>query len=190
MTFTESWYTGAQALFLGQLARITKPLRGTVLEFGCWEGKSTCALANAVMPDEVMAVDTWQGNLDESSGHESVTLARQRDVFATFQSNVAALTQGNVRPVVSDCHEFMTTFDEPIKLCHIDACHDFQSVKRSIDAVLPLVVKGGILCGDDIIYAHKLRDDLDGGVERAVSECLVGYKTRGNLWYWVRPVVD
>jgi predicted O-methyltransferase YrrM len=190
MSFHEDWYSDDQARFLAVLGRFVLPLEGAVVEFGSWEGKSTCALANAVSPDVVIAVDTWQGNTDESPDHESVGIARERDVHETFIANIASLTKGNVMPVVQDCHEFMRDFSEPVKLCHIDACHDYQSVKRSIERVLPLVVSGGVLCGDDIVFANSSRADLDGGVERAVSESLPGYKSSGNLWYWVRPVVD
>jgi hypothetical protein len=49
------------------------------------------------------------------------------------------------------------------------------------------IVKNGIICGDDFINAHAGREDLQGGVERAVKETLQGYKTIGNLWYWMSP---
>ena len=184
--FNENWYSDSQARFLAVLGRFVLPIEGAVVEFGSWEGKSTCALANAVYPETVIAVDTWQGNLDESPEHESVRIVQQRDVYATFLSNVASLTKGNVTPVVQDCHEFMREFNDPIKLCHIDACHDYLSVTRSILATLPLVVCGGVLCGDDILFANKTRSDLDGGVERAVSAFLEDYKAKENLWYWVK----
>jgi predicted O-methyltransferase YrrM len=189
VAFHEEWYADAQLKLRADLGRFVLPLDGSVLEFGSWEGKSTCALANAVYPNTVVAVDTWQGNVDEDLDHESVKIALERDVRSVFLANVAALTQGNVEPVVMDCHAFMKGFNGPVKLCHVDACHDYASVKRSINAVLPLVVPGGVLCGDDIAFAHAGRKDLDGGVERAVAESLPGYKSAGNLWFWVRPVV-
>lgn len=186
MGFNENWYSEDQTHFLAMLARLAKPLKGAVIEFGCWEGKSTCVLANAVWPDAVIAVDTWKGNIDESPDHVSVASAKERDVLSTFKKNVQTMTKGNVETVVSDCHRFMESYGQPIKLCHIDACHDYNSVRRSITAVLPLLVRGGLLCGDDIATAHKFRVDLDGGVERAVTECLPGFQTRGNIWYWTK----
>lgn len=186
MSFHENWFSDDQARFLSVLGHLAKPLAGAVLEFGSWEGKSTCSLANSVFPDPVIAVDTWLGNLDEAPDHATVQILRERDVHRVFLDNVATLTQGNVEPVKQDCHLFMSGFRESIKFCHIDACHDYPSVKSSIEAVVPLLVPGGIVCGDDFLHANLSSEALQGGVERAVRECLPGFKTRGNLWYWVK----
>ncbi|MBS1714932.1 MAG: class I SAM-dependent methyltransferase [Armatimonadetes bacterium] len=185
MSFREQWYSDEQARFLAVLARLCRPLEGSVLEFGSWEGKSTCAIANSVHPQVVTAVDTWQGSADEDPEHVSVKAAKERDVKAMFDSNVRALTAGNIRAVVEDCHRFMEDYASPVKFCHIDASHDYDSVSRSIRAVLPNLVEGGILCGDDFINASSLAPGLNGGVERAVRECLPGFLSRGNLWYWI-----
>jgi len=176
----------AGLLALEALGHKIEPLSGAVVELGCWEGASTCALANAIHPERLIAVDTWQGNVDESPDHETVRLLRERDVKAVFEANLKAYTKGNVEPVQQDCHQFLSHYDCPVKLCHVDACHDYASVKRILEALLPKMVPGGVLCGDDILSAHVGRSDLQGGVERAVSELLPGYFRRGNFWYWVK----
>jgi hypothetical protein len=50
--------------------------------------------------------------------------------------------------------------------------------------LIPNLIRGGILCGDDYMTAHKGRKDLDGGVERAVNEMLQGVNVVGNLWWY------
>jgi hypothetical protein len=77
-------------------------------------------------------------------------------------------------------------FDHPVKFCHIDASHDYNSVHRTIAALLPKLVPGGILCGDDFESAHAGRHDLGGGVERAVRELLPGFEVSGNFWWWAK----
>jgi hypothetical protein len=114
--------------------------------------------------------------------------AKARDVYATFQANINALTAGNVQVYREDCFTFLARFAEPVKLAHIDAAHDYGSVARTLRALLPLVVPGGILCGDDYLTAHAGRDDLQGGVERACRELLPGHTHQGNLWAWRRPL--
>jgi hypothetical protein len=114
----------------------------------------------------------------------TVHLARQRDIYRQFLINVQLLTKGNVKPVRADCHQFLETWRGPIKFCHIDASHDYRSVRRTLEAVLPSVVAGGVLCGDDILTAPASRQDLDGGVERAVQETLQGWEQVHNLWFW------
>jgi hypothetical protein len=46
------------------------------------------------------------------------------------------------------------------------------------------MVKGGVICGDDLLTAHIGRHDLHGGVERAVRELLPNFKSIDNLWYF------
>ena len=75
---------------------------------------------------------------------------------------------------------------DDIKLCHIDASHDYESVKKTIEMIMPHIVKGGVICGDDIIAANKNRTDLEGGVERAVIETLPGHKIDRNCWWWIK----
>ena len=185
MPFTERWYHDEQAALLARIAGFIKgrQLDGAFIEIGSWEGKSTIAIANACHPRTLHAVDHWLGNLDESADHVSVMAARQRDVFATFQANMAAHTRGNVVPHRQDWREFMKTWQEPIAFCHIDASHDYVSVRDNLAAILPLMVRGGVVCGDDWLSANINRHDLQGGVQRAVMELLPGAQSQGNLWF-------
>jgi hypothetical protein len=44
--FHEDWYSGGQALYVGQYAR--QAPEGAIVEIGCWEGRSTIVLAQMV----------------------------------------------------------------------------------------------------------------------------------------------
>lgn len=185
--FHEDWYPPEQLLRLSGLCDSVRALSGAVMEIGCWEGRSTVAMAHACHPETIWAIDTWRGNEDENPNHVSVQLARQRDVHRQFAQNIAELTGGNVRAVQQDCHAFLKTWDGPIKLAHIDASHDHGSVRRTLDALLPWIVPGGVLCGGDFLTACASRLDLDGGVERAVREALPGFEASSNSWWWRKP---
>jgi len=185
--FHEDWYPPDQLMRLAGLCESVRPLHGAVMEIGCWEGRSTVAMAHACHPEVVLAIDTWRGNEDENTSHGTVYIARTRDVYGQFLQNIAALTGGNVRPVRQDCHDFLKEWREPVKLAHIDGSHDYQSVRRTLDALLPWMVPGGILCGDDFLTACASRRDLDGGVERAVREALPAFQTSSNLWWCRKP---
>lgn len=185
--FHEDWYPPEQLLRLSGLCESVRALRGAVLEIGCWEGRSTVAMAHACHPETVWAIDTWRGNEDEHPSHVSVQLAGRRDVHRQFLQNIAELTGGNVRAVRQDCHAFLKTWREPVRLAHLDASHDYDSVRRTLEALLPWTVPGGVLCGGDFLSACASRRDLDGGVERAVREALPGFETSFNLWWWRKP---
>lgn len=195
MTFHENWYSDAQCTKLAELARSAP--QGAILEIGCWEGKSTIALANAVFPRTVHAVDHWEGNKEESADHPSVVIAQQRDVFATFVENVTNKTAGNVTSHKMAWQEFLTAYVETnflpeyIAFLHVDASHDYQSVIQTLHAWHPFTVAGAIFCGDDFLTADASRTDLNGGVERAVREFAAEHnltvQNDHNLWWVILP---
>lgn len=171
-TFHEEWYPHQQAAYLGWLAQQV-PSEGAYIEIGCWEGRSTIAIAQTIAPTPLIAVDHWQGNVEEGVSRD---LAAERDVYATFARNLELLTSGNVQVHRMDWREWMATWEGPIAFMHIDASHDYDSVADCIRAVLPYVVKGGILCGDDYHW---------DGVYRAVHDLLgTVQEAGGRLWVW------
>ena len=56
-------------------------------------------IANACYPEILIAVDTWGGSLSEHPEHDTVRIARVRDVFAAFRANMQRVTCGNF-----ECH--------------------------------------------------------------------------------------
>ena len=185
MGFRENWYPDEQLTLLVQACNVARERQGSILEIGCWEGKSTVALANACYPETLIAIDSWEGNATEGEDHPTVEALAERDVFAAFLANIEEQTQSNVDVRRQDCFEFLGRFDESVKFCHIDAAHDYESVKRTIELLRPRLVDGAVLCGDDYASAHAGREDLDGGVQRAVDELLPGRGASGNFWYWL-----
>lgn len=172
--FHEDWTNGDHCRFLSLIAQ-QAPEEGAIVEIGCWEGRSTVALANAVYPRDVIAVDHWEGNTEEGDDHPSVVAARERNIFATFQHNIQRLTQLNVYVRPGDWRAWRETFNQPIAFCYLDAAHDETSVRAQISAILPLLVSGGILCGDDF-FAE--------GVRAAVTDLLPGFNTNERVWAW------
>jgi predicted O-methyltransferase YrrM len=187
--FNEDWYSSSQINNLVHLAKSVKHIEGSVIEVGCWEGKSTVSLANECYPNTLICNDTWLGNVLESiiTGQEHITekILKQRDVYGIFVNNMNKLTKRNYTVVKQDCIEWLKTFEEPIKFIHIDASHEYESVRDTIRLALPKLVKGGIICGDDFLSSNISRTDLHGGVERAVREMLPRFINIGNLWYFI-----
>ena len=187
--FNEDWYSSQQLIDLSNLLKKVKGIEGKIIEIGCWEGKSTICLANTCFPETLICNDTWLGNIQESliTGviHPTEQILKERDVYSRFIDNMESNTQKNYLVVKNDCIEWLKTFEGPIKFIHIDASHEYESVFATINLVLPKLVKGGIICGDDYINANINRYDLHGGVERAVKETLPKHSNMGNLWYFV-----
>lgn len=183
VNFNEDWYKDDQIEKLVTQFNRVKGLEGDIVEIGCWEGKSTCALANVVHPETLIAVDSWNGDSDD---HVTRKILKERDVFNQFIKNIGELTKRNVDVHKRDCFEFLSEYSGKIKFIHIDAAHDYDSVKRTIEMVKDKVVSGGIICGDDFVASHESHPNMNGGVERAVKESLPGFKNDYNFWYWVK----
>jgi len=150
--FHEDWYSGGQALYIGQLAR--KAPEGAIVEIGCWEGRSAIVLAQMIAPRELYCVDHWQGNTDENPDHESGKIAAERDVFDTFALNMHYCTASNYTTIYRSWQEWIVewprcTDDSRIAFLHLDASHDRASVRDCLLAITPFLVDGAILCGDD-----------------------------------------
>jgi predicted O-methyltransferase YrrM len=172
--YQEDWFGEASREALADLFRLVADLEGDIIEVGSWEGRSTVALANAAHPAVVHAVDTWQG----SPGEVSHALAAKRDVFATFQRNVADDTRGNVEPHRQDWRKFFAGYDGRIRLLFIDAEHSYREVRDNIEAALPFMVPGGIICGDDNHHPP---------VQRAVVDTLGDASLRATVWWKQLP---
>jgi len=187
--FHENWYSDNQIDKLKCLVKHIQPLTGNLIEIGCWEGKSTIAIANMCYPETLICNDTWLGNIQESlvtgQTHITETICKERDVYGVFMNNMNTLTQQNYRVVKQDCLEWLADYKEPTKFIHIDASHEFESVAKTIQLILPHMVPGGIICGDDFLTSNMHVASLNGGVERAVRECLPDFRNEENLWYYV-----
>jgi predicted O-methyltransferase YrrM len=177
MTFTEEWFGEESQIILDRLVRMAaKNTPGMIVEIGAWEGRSTVIMANAAAPQQIHTCDTWEG----SAGEISAELAAERDVYATWRSNVDQLTAGNVVEHRMGWREYVPTIDEQITLAFIDAEHSYREVRDNIKALLPLMAPGGIICGDD---AHH------EPVRRAVMDVLGDEETytAATLWIWQAP---
>jgi predicted O-methyltransferase YrrM len=174
VSFTEEWFCVESQQALAALAESTNHLDGDVVEVGCWQGRSTVALAGAVRPAVVHAVDTWQGSPNEISAD----LAGERDVLHEFLENMAELTDGNVVPHVMGWREYFADHRHPVRFIHIDAEHSYREVFDNIAEVLPLMVSGGVICGDDVHHPP---------VQQAVFEQLGSVAVTATLWHWRVP---
>ena len=172
--FHEDWYSGPQALYMASLAQ--QAPEGAIVEIGCWEGRSTVVLSQSVAPRVVHCVDHWRGNVDEGADHPAARAAIERDVLAQFVCNMERMTGGNWQHHVRDWRDWIAEWDQPIAFVHIDAAHDYKSVRDCIEALRPFLVPGAILCGDDA-YADPVQD--------AVRDTLPGAEIIGKrLWVW------
>lgn len=170
--FTTNWYSEENLSKLAELASATWGLPGVVIEVGCWEGRSSIAIANAVWPELLICIDTWEGSIPDG-------YTAQDDVHQRFINNMCEMTAGNFVDAYMSWEEFEWGEVSSIKFIHIDAEHTYEAVKGNIEVVLPKMASGGIICGDDFFHAP---------VKQAVRDCLPGAVAHSAaLWSWRAP---
>lgn len=182
VSFNEYWISNFQLQQLWQTySSRCSNLNGIIVEIGCWEGRSTITLAKAAYPEIVHAVDTWKGNIGEGENHTTIEILKDRDVFAQFMKNIKECKINNIIVYKLSSKEFLESLEESIKFVHIDGSHDYESVRSEISFLLPIIVPGGVICGDDLTSAP--------GVRQAVDELLVNYEKCGNMFIWQKPLI-
>jgi hypothetical protein len=120
----EQWDSETEPAMLEAATRFIKRLEGAVIEIGCREGRSAMVIAKACYPDNMFAIDTWASSVSEHPDHNTLLLAKVRDVFAAFIADMQCGTRGN-----SECHRleaitFLKGWPGPMKFFQIDAAHD------------------------------------------------------------------
>jgi predicted O-methyltransferase YrrM len=157
--------------------------RLAIVELGSWKGRSTKALAGAT-PGVVWAVDHWSGSADAA---DDTFKEIQRDgaeaVFIAFMANLSnEIAVGKVVPVRASGLDATHWLSQHLPggcadMIFIDAEHRYEAVRRDLDAFLPLLARGGVICGHD-------HDPYWPGVVRAVDETFRHCrKGPGSIWY-------
>lgn len=173
MHYDEMWMGEVQTAELGRLAASTNHLTGEVVEIGTWQGWSAIPIARAIMPASLHVVDHWQGD-----GAAIPPELVARDNYGIFMANVAEAGV-NVTVHKMRWREWFAGWGgKPIRFLHLDAAHTTKEVEDNIDAVLPLMVPGGVLAGDDWDWP-----DVELGIRRALPGA--AYEVRFNKLWWV-----
>jgi len=134
-----------------------------IVEVGAWKGKSAYYMCQQIKKSgkkiKFDVVDTWIGTLHEKRH------ARDPDVVAgtlmeAFLKNMKPW-EGMYTPIRATSVEAAALFeDDSLDAVFVDGDHTYPAVKADIEAWLPKLKKGGILCGDDYNY-HEVRNAVN-----------------------------
>lgn len=139
----------------------------SVVEVGCWKGRSTYVLAKACK-GTVTAVDTFRGTPGDAE-HMRRVAAAGGSTLAQFSINVQSCP--NVRVLQMDSVEAASMLS-PVDMVFIDGAHTYAEVKADLEAWLPKTRK--LICGHDFECPD---------VQRAVKEVLGEVYSSGNHWF-------
>ena len=166
----DGWMSPVELAFLAELARNAN----YILEFGCYKGRSTRALADNTN-GVVYAVDPWDGgyvNNDESQA----TWLDTKNAYNHFLHNLSDhILIGKVITVKNFSWAFKS--DLKFDFIFIDADHRYDAVLDDIKLAFKYIKRGGVIAGHD--YG---RSDWPG-VKRAVDELFPNVETLDTIWY-------
>jgi predicted O-methyltransferase YrrM len=132
-----------------------------VVEIGVWKGGSVSTMAARMKELEldgvVIAVDTWLGASDHWLNPAFHADLRFRDgypsLYHCFMANIPERGLENyIVPLPLDSVNALVVLKHygiQVDVLHIDAGHDYQSVKNDLTAWWPMLRPGGVLIGDD-----------------------------------------
>jgi hypothetical protein len=143
-------------------------LTGTGVEIGVFEGNySKVLLSN--WSGKLYLVDAWgpvEGYADKS--HQKNIYTAKHCLTSTLDNvfnfgDRATMIRAKSLDVV---HMFA---DESLDFIYIDAAHDYENVKKDMEAWFPKLKKGGLFCGHDYVIDVP-KEWFDAGVKQAVDE--------------------
>lgn len=160
------------------------------VEVGTYLGRSLCSLGDVVEQSgkafTVIGVDTCRGSGPEGRNqkdHHGAAVVQGGGTFAgALHKNILACGYGDViQLIIADSVAASRLFgDASIDWVHLDASHDYASMRADIQAWMPKVKLGGWLSGDDY-------DEIKWPeVVKAVGDLLPGAKAWSiQQWRWI-----
>lgn len=144
--YTESWFDVVKQQAVTHALKSVSG-NGKFIEIGSFEGKSTVFIANKIYPAKLHAVDTWAGG--DEAPYEKMKYATT-PIEDHFDHNIAVATQGNVVKHKMTWELFFDVLEKiDIAFIYVDGPHDYPAVTKTLQVVEPMMVWGGVMCGDD-----------------------------------------
>jgi len=150
---------GSEHFFITDSVRMARPK--IIVEIGVWKGFSTITMGRTMKNNNidgvVIAVDTWLGSWDhwinEKWFNELYDKEIKGSIYDKFKANVVLSGMREyVVPLPLDSTNAAKLLEKrniKAELIHIDAGHDYVSVKNDISIWWPRLNEGGIMVGDD-----------------------------------------
>ena len=169
----DGWMAPDELQWLAETASKSK----TVVEFGCYKGRSTRAMADN-LPEfgRIYAVDPWNGTYYSDNGnvHEGINT----DVYDEFENNLRDhIIADRVVPFKSHSKNFLRNIKA--NFVFIDGDHRFLEVLNDIKIGLGLLKDEGIIAGHDFIHTADWP-----GVRKAVEQIFgKDIKLVNSIWW-------
>lgn len=149
----------------------------TVAEIGVWMGRSLIFLAQTLKDMgkkvKIIAVDTFRGEVGTKE-HEDIVAAHGGSIRAAFEENCKRCGVADMISIIEgdSAESAGQVADASLAFCYIDAAHDYDSVRKDIEAWTPKVMRGGVLAGHDADWHEVKRAVLERFPEAQINGCI------------------
>lgn len=190
----DGWFGVDEGAWLAKQVK-SLPVGAKVLEIGSWHGRSSRFIADNLPEDgQVWCCDTFNGSSGEPEMHGTAHWERGDHAFQWWWCNLQEhIVNGRVVPVrmhsASAAHTFAHLIEkgqmEQFDLIFIDGDHSEEGIKTDVEAWLPLLKDGGLMCGHDYykesegpywVHVRQYVENKFSNVEKAAT----------SIWH-VRP---
>jgi len=157
-SLVDGWFGADEGQWLAQQVMALPP-NSKILEIGSWHGRSSRFIADNLSEDsQVWCCDTFNGSSGEPEMHGTAHWDRGDHAFQWWWCNLQEhIMGGRVVPVRMHSENAAHTFTHLVEkgqlpkfdLIFIDGDHSEEGIKKDVEAWLPLLKEGGLMCGHD-----------------------------------------
>lgn len=154
----DGWFGTDEGAWLAAQVKALPP-NSKVCSVGAWHGRSSRFIAdNLSEGSQLWDVDTFNGSSGEPEMHGTAHWDRGDHAFQWYWCNLHShIEKGRAVPVRMDSENAASTLGHLIEkgeldkfsLIFIDGDHSEEGIKKDVEAWLPLLKDGGIICGHD-----------------------------------------
>lgn len=149
--------------------------RRYIAEVGSYKGCTARAMADNTK-GMVYCVDTFAGSVGEVEMARELAAHEPGWLFETFRRNTANLKNVHIVKMESTVAATLAAAERMyFDMIFLDASHDEDSFRNDLNAWLPVLLPGGLLCGHDRTW---------DGISKVLKELVPNHKTgTGAIWY-------
>ncbi|BAS59555.1 hypothetical protein NIES2135_09170 [Leptolyngbya boryana NIES-2135] len=152
----EGFLSLSEAMALYRYASML-PNQSTIVEIGCWKGKSTFCLAQGLKRGQVVVIDPFDAFGEEGSAEIYESQKGNQPLLNQFKSNMRELGVLDKIKILSGMSQDFVGQIPSINLLFIDGDHSIEGCKADFLNYAPYIASGGYIAFHDF---YELRDEL------------------------------
>lgn len=149
----------------------TLPENATIVELGCWRGKSSSFLAVEVMKANknfnLHFVDTWGGSPEHYEDQKLVDEINEDKIYNEFVSNLSRVDTPYTIHRMTSLEAAEAFENNSVDFVFFDTNHSYGYVTKELKAWFPKVKKLGVMAGHD--YRTGVRVAVDNFFKQSIE---------------------